>query len=176
MSAHPSTEVTHAVVSMPAEARAAFVPAAEDRTALRFTLTAEHTGGAFSLAHGEFSPGAGGPPHRHTRESEAFHIVSGEMRFEVGDDTFDSGPGSVVYLPVGVPHAFRNLGDEPCRFVLVVSPAGLETFFGEAAVLAAEGAEPEEFDRLASSYGLEKADDWYRSRRIRVTGPFAFEI
>jgi hypothetical protein len=98
------------------------------------------------------------------------------MRFEVGDETFEAGPGSAMYLPMGVPHAFRNMGMVPCRFVVVVSPAGLEGFFSEAALLAASEAGPEQFEALASTYGLQDASEWYEARRRRVSGDFAFEL
>jgi len=43
-----------------------------------YKATALETGGSFSLWEAVFPPGAGAPPHTHTREDEAFYVLSGE--------------------------------------------------------------------------------------------------
>lgn len=78
-------------------------------------------------------PNAGPPYHVHAREDEVFHVLEGRYRFWRGRESFEGGPGTVVYLPRRVPHTFRNIGDTPGRMVVFVSPAArLQRAFSEA--------------------------------------------
>src|SRR5262245_66372607 len=47
-----------------------------------YKATDAETGGSFSLWEAVFPPGAGAPPHTHTREDEAFYVLSGEVLIE----------------------------------------------------------------------------------------------
>jgi hypothetical protein len=75
-------------------------------------------------------------------------------------------PGSFIYLPAGVPHAFRVTGDAPVRFLAVVAPGGLMDLYDEVGQPAAErrlpGADgaalPEDIQRwleAAPRYGIQ---------------------
>jgi uncharacterized cupin superfamily protein len=44
-------------------------------------------------------PDAGVPPHIHTRESEGFYIVEGQMEFLLGDKTVVANTGDFVHSP-----------------------------------------------------------------------------
>jgi mannose-6-phosphate isomerase-like protein (cupin superfamily) len=78
-------------------------------------------------------PNAGPPYHVHAREDEVFHVLEGRYRFWRGRESFEGGPGTVVYLPRRVPHTFRNIGDTPGRMFVVVAPAArLQRAFAEA--------------------------------------------
>jgi quercetin dioxygenase-like cupin family protein len=49
-------------------------------------------------------------PHRH--DAEQFSIVlTGRMRFVIGEDARVLGPGEVAHIPAGVPHSIESLGD-----------------------------------------------------------------
>jgi cupin domain len=50
--------------------------------------------------------GFGPPLHIHHREDEAFYLLDGAMQVVCGEDRWEAGPGSLVMLPRGVPHAF----------------------------------------------------------------------
>ena len=41
------------------------------------------------------------------------------------------GPGDLVHKPRNQWHTFWNAGDEPCRILEIISPAGFEEFFRE---------------------------------------------
>ena len=67
-----------------------------------------------------------------------------------------AGPGDLVYKPRGQWHTFWNAGDEPCRILEIISPAGFERFFAELGPLAAGGApDPETMGELCARYALE---------------------
>ena len=138
------------------------VLAAGDR--YRFLATCEDTGGAYALWHA-FIPPLGGPPlHVHSREDERFDVLSGTVRFRVGDDTIDAAAGDSLFAPRGVPHAFRNLGDEPAEMLLHVTPGGLDAMFTEFGRVTNDPDAPPEpatddeiarIHEVAARYGIE---------------------
>ncbi len=83
-------------------------------------------------------PGIATPLHRHTRESEAFYLLDGRMDYRAGDEDFELYAGCFLYLPVGLPHAFRIRGDSPARFLAMVEPGGLLSLYDEVGIPAAE--------------------------------------
>jgi hypothetical protein len=79
------------------------------------------------------------------------------MGVEVGGETFEAGPGSVVAKPRAVPHAFWNATDEPARILELIVPVGFERYFAELAQVFAQPGPPD-FGALAgvvSRYELE---------------------
>jgi hypothetical protein len=52
------------------------------------------------------------------------------MTFYVGDQTIKAHPGSFLFGPKDVPHAF-NVDRGPARLLFVLSPAGLEGLIRE---------------------------------------------
>src|SRR5919204_1062645 len=79
------------------------------RATMWIKASSEQTDGAFSLV--EAVDPMETPKHLHEREDEAFYILGGEHEFDCGDETFRVGPGGYVFLPRGVPHSHRRLGD-----------------------------------------------------------------
>lgn len=74
--------------------------------------------------------GFGGPPvHVHEAEDEVVICLEGQLTYQVGDKRGMLEPGGVAWLPRKVPHAVANLAGQPCRFLTVVSPSGIEDFF-----------------------------------------------
>jgi quercetin dioxygenase-like cupin family protein len=123
---------------------------------------AEDTGGALGLVEGTFHHQGYGPPlHVHSREEEATYVLEGKIRFRVGDDELVAGPGTWVWQPRAVPHAF-SVESERARALFIWTPGGLERMFEEGGVPAGESAEPpqQEYDvqaaaALAKRYGFE---------------------
>src|SRR3954449_2555746 len=69
------------------------------------------------------------PLHVHQREDEIFHILEGEHVFQCGEEEFNLGPGGLIFLPRGVPHAHRRVISRVGRFLVLTSPGGFEGFF-----------------------------------------------
>ena len=99
----------------------------------------------FSLVEHPMSPRAlAAPLHRHTREDEYSYVLEGRMGALLGDDVVEAGPGDLVFKPRDQWHTFWNAGDEPCRILEIISPAGFEHFFRELDALGgAIDADPE---------------------------------
>jgi mannose-6-phosphate isomerase-like protein (cupin superfamily) len=99
---------------------------------VRFMLNGDETGGGFSLVEHPMSARAlAAPLHRHMREDEYSYVLEGRMGALLGEDTFEAGPGDLVLKPRGEWHTFWNAGDEPCRILEIIAPAGFEQFFAE---------------------------------------------
>ena len=66
-------------------------------------------------------PGMETRPHSHPFE-QLTYVVSGRMKFVVGDEVFEAGPGSVIRIPPDVEHYGEPIGDEPVMNLDVFSP------------------------------------------------------
>ena len=89
--------------------------------------TKEQTGGRYTLVEilvPEF-PAEEGLLHVHHFEDEGFYVLEGEMTFYVGDQTIKARPGSFLFGPKDVPHAF-TVETGPARLLFILSPAGME--------------------------------------------------
>lgn len=99
---------------------------------LRLLLTAEETGGQFSLLEYTAPPGFAGPqPHGHQHTTEVFYALEGSILMQLDDVTHPLHPGELVLVAPGVVHGFRNPGAEAARFLVQVCPGGLEGYFVE---------------------------------------------
>jgi len=60
------------------------------------------------------------------------------MIYQAGEDLHHLAAGSFIYLPRGVPHAFRVTGTTPVRFLSFDTPAGLMDLYDEVGIPARE--------------------------------------
>jgi mannose-6-phosphate isomerase-like protein (cupin superfamily) len=112
-----------------------------------FKLNSEDTNGEFAIWECVSPVGNAGPPlHRHLRESETFVVLEGELEFWRDDEPVRARPGAVVHIPKGVLHKFRNVGNDPARLLVMVSPGGFERFFMELGEPAQDLSQPPVYD------------------------------
>ncbi|GAA6203169.1 cupin domain-containing protein [Aquicoccus sp. SU-CL01552] len=100
-------------------------------THYRTTLTTDETGGAMSVTDSVSPPGSGPPRHIHHDADEAFVMLSGDAEFWLAGDRFFRGPGQTVFIPRGLEHTFRIVGETPSRHLVILTPGGFEGFFAE---------------------------------------------
>src|SRR5207237_10200119 len=93
------------------------------------------TMGAYSISEDVTHPGAGAPPHKHTREVETFIVLEGEYEFQCGDRKFKGSKGAMVVLPKEIPHAFKNTGNTTGRTLVILVPGGMEKVFEELSAM-----------------------------------------
>ena len=124
---------------------------------VRFMVSGEQTGGRFALVEHPIRPKAlAAPLHTHADEDEISYVLEGEVGVQIGDRVLQATPGTLVFKPRGVPHAFWNAGETPARLLEMISPAGFERYFEAAAALVASGpSDPERVAELAGQYHLQ---------------------
>ena len=123
-----------------------------------YKATAAETGGSFSLWEAVFPPGAGAPPHTHTREDEAFYVLSGEILIEFEGEAAPRrvSPGGFFFGARNRRHAVRNAGDRPARVLILSAPScGLDAMFAELDAATAAGT-PEigKLAAICAKYGV----------------------
>lgn len=126
----------------------------------RFMIWGEESGGGFSLVEHPIPPRTlCAPLHRHSREDEYSFVLEGRMGAQLGDEVVHAEPGDLVFKPRDQWHSFWNAGDEPCRILEIISPAGFEHFFESVGRLMSAGGTKDEVIRnqneLAVRYGIE---------------------
>jgi mannose-6-phosphate isomerase-like protein (cupin superfamily) len=98
---------------------------------VRILLDGAATGGQFNLIEESFGAGDGSPLHIHYHEDETFWILDGAMTVWIGDERVEASQGDVVFLPRGIPHAFRVTLPES-RAMILTTPSGIEDMYREA--------------------------------------------
>ncbi len=147
----------------PREGRTVRMPGAQLVTT---KVAAEQTGGAYSLFEVEVRPGGGPAPHIQHGDDECLYVLDGEFEF-LDDDggTTSVSPGSVVYVPKGNLHRYRNTSEKTGRLLVVHTPGGSHELFLEetgeqmsAGTVSPATEEPPDAERIAAigvEYGIE---------------------
>jgi quercetin dioxygenase-like cupin family protein len=130
-------------------------------------VTADQTGGQYALVEILAPDGYGSVLHVHHREDEGFYILEGEMTFYVGEQTIKAHPGSYLFGPRDVPHAF-TVESGPARLLFVFSPAGLEGLIREMGEPARSLTVPPQLD--------EEPDEAERERMAAIGARYGAEI
>ncbi|MES2007133.1 MAG: phosphomannose isomerase type II C-terminal cupin domain [Patescibacteria group bacterium] len=79
----------------------------------RFTLNEPSTVKIITV-----NPGEAFSLQTHTRREEFWHIISGNAKVTVGQETNDAAPGSNFFIPTNTEHRLEAQ-DEPCVFLEV---------------------------------------------------------
>jgi quercetin dioxygenase-like cupin family protein len=146
-----------------------FVMAADEGQAFWFlnTLTinkvrSDDSQGQLSIVDHRVPAGFAPPPHIHQASDEALLVLDGQFEGFCGDQAWRAGPGSLVYLPHGIPHGFTVSAAGPGRIIVVVSPGGFDQFVAAAGEPARDLRLPEPIPPdpalitgLAAAHGIE---------------------
>jgi quercetin dioxygenase-like cupin family protein len=88
----------------------------------RWTVVSEAAGAVHTgFFIGELDPGGYLPSHLHSFES-SFYVAEGEGIVDTSEGAFRVGPGDYGLIPVGVPHRWRNDGQEAVRWAEMQAP------------------------------------------------------
>lgn len=115
------------------------------------------------IAEATLAPHTPGPPqHRHAEHDEGFYVVSGSVRFAVGDRSYDAGPRTLVVVPPGVPHSFANVTDEPAVMLSTFTPDRYVNYFRDLRGLVDAGHEltPGTLAPVMARYATEPATEF----------------
>ena len=103
-------------------------------------LSGADTGGAYCLLEAGLAPEMMVPRHTHTREDEAYYVLSGELEVIVGDEVFILSVGDTLIAPRNIPHRLRNSGNAENHYLIMFSPSGFEGFLEATTVPAPDNA------------------------------------
>jgi mannose-6-phosphate isomerase-like protein (cupin superfamily) len=117
------------------------------------------TGHRLGVVEVSLQPGTAGPPqHIHREHDETFFVVSGTVHFTSGEEHIDVSPGSLLTVPIGVPHTFANPDPgESAVMLCTVSPDRYISYFRDLAAAAKETGrlEPAAILEIMSRYATE---------------------
>jgi hypothetical protein len=58
------------------------------------------------------------------------YVLEGKLRYHIGEEVVEGGPGSFFYVPEGTSENFEPT--EQIRILVIYTPGGIEKFFAEA--------------------------------------------
>jgi quercetin dioxygenase-like cupin family protein len=131
-------------------------------TRLRVLEDGSNTGHRLGLAESVLAPHTPGPPqHRHAQHDEGFYIISGTVRFTVGDKDYDATAGTLVMVPPGAPHTFANVTDQPAVMLSTFTPDLYVQYFRDLQDMIASGQalSPQASIKTMRRYATEPATD-----------------
>jgi quercetin dioxygenase-like cupin family protein len=103
---------------------------------LTFKVTSEQSGDTLILFEHAASRGKRTPLHLHADHDETIYVFEGELLLHIDGVEHTAGPGAVVWVPRGTPHAFLVISDL-ARSLWVVTPGGaMEAFYRQAGDVA----------------------------------------
>ena len=75
-----------------------------------------------SITWVEGKPGSEQRTHAHPASEQVYVIIRGRGLMKVGHEEREVSAGTLIFIPPGVGHAIRNVGDEPLTYVSATSP------------------------------------------------------
>jgi len=95
---------------------------------------ANATGGALTVIHAGMDAGHPGPAeHIHDGHDETFFVLTGTLRFRLGDRYRSVTAGSTIFAPRGQAHGFSNPSGQRASYVVMLTPSGYERYFEQVA-------------------------------------------
>lgn len=123
-------------------------------------IASTDTDSGVAVVEHTLAPGKlGAPLHRHTREDEISYVLDGELSVQQGDDISSVGAGEFVVKGRDEWHTFWNAGSEPVRFLEIIAPGDMASYFPDVAGLMGDEM-PDEATigrilEIAGAYGIE---------------------
>jgi quercetin dioxygenase-like cupin family protein len=122
---------------------------------IKILITSAETNGIMSMVDTTTHPGGGPTYHSHSREDEAFYVISGTAEIQIEDRVHLCYAGDCVFGPRNVFHTYRNVGEAELKMLVVYTPAGFEQSFVDAAAMLEKGKDQGEIGQmLLERYGL----------------------
>lgn len=93
-------------------------------------LSSRETDGDIYLVQGIMPKGSAVPIHIHELEDEIFHVMEGNVELILGEKTIKGKKGDIIYLPRGIKHGIKTVGNETAKVLNYVIPGkNFEEFF-----------------------------------------------
>ena len=146
-----------AVVVQPEEGRSWWQPMPANGHADPKLVPADTGFGTLSMGYQTIAPGGRVRPHSHGAQVELQICFRGRGRVVAGGESHPLVPGTACFLGSDVTHEIVNEGDGDLVMMWLISPAGLEDFFGAVGRERARGdPAPAPFERPPDVVALER--------------------
>jgi quercetin dioxygenase-like cupin family protein len=131
----------------------------------------EHEGtDTISVLEHQARHGDSPPMHLHKNEDEVFYVLTGELRFQVGNEEGRLSAGETFLAPKGVPHTYRVESSEGSRWLTITSKGDFERFVRTMS-RPAERRELPEPSGAPTPEAAEALAAMARSHGIELVGP-----
>lgn len=127
---------------------------------IRLPIRSSDTSGRLCGQLANLAAGSGNPPHVHTRESECFVVLDGEVHLRFGDRSEVLRTGDLAYLAAGLPHQLISVASSTAKLLVLLTDGEIENAFIKAAD-GDEDAMTETFARFSVEI-MEEYDPEYR--------------
>ena len=124
-------------------------------TPFRMAVPGSDTSGHAVVLTVDMPPGLHVDAHTHESEEQINIVLSGQVRFRVGDEETVLGAGGVLLMPRNIEHELWNDTDEFAQIIEIYTPPGMEQIFAAAGSAA-----------IAGGKGFANADDYASGRSI----------
>jgi quercetin dioxygenase-like cupin family protein len=124
-----------------------------DGTPFRLVVPGAHTSGHAVVLAVDMPPGLHVDAHVHDTEEQINIVVSGQVRFRVGEVETLLEAGGILLMPRNIEHELWNDTDQFAQIVEIYTPPGMEQKFAAAGAAAA-----------ATGKSFADADDYANSR------------
>ena len=122
-------------------------------TPFRVAVPGTETSGHAVVLTADMPPGLHVDAHIHETEEQINIVLSGQVRFRVGDEEAILGAGGVLLMPRDIEHELWNDTDEFARIIEIYTPPGMEQNFAAAGAAA-----------IAGGKGVADAEDYATGR------------
>jgi mannose-6-phosphate isomerase-like protein (cupin superfamily) len=135
------------------------------------TMLTSHSQGndGISVLHHRVPAGDSPPLHLHQREDEVFYVLTGEFRFQLGDEQLRRSPGATVLVPKGAVHSYRAESTEGGEFVTITTGEDFERFIRTMGRPTEKNELPPAATPLPSA--IETLVATARAHHIEIVGP-----
>ena len=122
-------------------------------TPFRLVVPGSETSGHAIVLTVDMPPGLHVDAHTHETEDQINIVLSGQVRFRIGDEETVLGAGGVLLMPRHTEHELWNDTGEFARLIEIYTPPGMEQRFAAAGAAA-----------VADGKSFANADDYATSR------------
>jgi quercetin dioxygenase-like cupin family protein len=89
-----------------------------EKTTIQVLISSQE-GPNFAMRRFVMQPGGGMPAHTNTVEHEQY-VLQGHASIGIGGETIEVHAGDVVFIPGGIVHWYRNIGEENFEFLCMI--------------------------------------------------------
>jgi quercetin dioxygenase-like cupin family protein len=95
---------------------------------LNVKVSKDDSGNKISSIEQTVYPGAGSPPHILHDADKMIYVIEGKFFLRNGNQNIEGEAGTMVYIPKGVIHNFKNIGTDNGKILVTLTPGGHEDF------------------------------------------------